>query len=114
MGFPASTRHIPEYYNDITDSTDYLKMLDFDNRENLKTFERRARLAGTRNFLLDFGYYSAWCGFDLNLNSWIKFLNKQVQLEVPLTRHIITHQCYSDQQSSKHDGCGCRLLSDPA
>jgi hypothetical protein len=68
-------RDLPEYYRklDSLDISDSIK--DFDDAQTLEDFIVKARSAKSRNFIVDFSDDEAWCGFDLEAESYTKLLS---------------------------------------
>jgi hypothetical protein len=68
-------RELHEYYRNLDsfDISDSFK--DFDNAYNLDVFKNKVKDPRSRNFVLDFSDHAAWCGFNLEGESFKSLLN---------------------------------------
>jgi hypothetical protein len=68
-------RELHEYYRNLNSIDIFDSIKDFDHAPNLEEFKIKAREARSRNFILDFSDSEAWCGFDLDAESYNLLLN---------------------------------------
>jgi hypothetical protein len=70
-----SDRELHRYYRalDSYDIADNFK--DFDDAQNLELFKIKVKDPRSRNFVLDFSDHGAWCGFNLEAESFNLLLN---------------------------------------
>jgi hypothetical protein len=63
-------RRLHEYYRNLDSIDIFDQIKDFDHGPNLEAFKVKARDARSKNFILDFSDSEAWCGFDLDAESY--------------------------------------------
>lgn len=67
-------RQLPEYYQNLDPWTIADTIRDFDDPGNFDELNRLVSNPHSRNFIVDFNDDEAWCGFDLDANSYSALL----------------------------------------
>jgi hypothetical protein len=70
----APAEELLSYYSDLGDDNVRRCFRDFDVQDNFSLFDRQMLDSKSHNFCLDFGEDNAFCGFDLNAQSYEKLL----------------------------------------
>lgn len=75
-------RQLPEYYQNLTPSSIGDTIRDFDHPGNYDELNRLVTSPHSRNFIVDFSDDEAWCGFDLDAQSYSALLRSKRPAEL--------------------------------